>query len=112
GAGGRPARPLGAGPRPTGPPRHVAESHEPPAAPRAPEEIEPLREPTPRRDGGDGEAPRPRFEEFSLFDLGEGGGGETVRSGGRRRRRRRRGRRRHREPPAVAGGSGARGECQ
>jgi hypothetical protein len=51
--------------------------------------------PTPEGDTAPG-APRRRFEEFSLFDLGEGGGDEGAAGEGRRRRRRRRGRGRSR----------------
>jgi len=109
-----PLRPLAAGARPTPPPRFV-EPSEAPAAPRettpretTPREAsEPSREPTPRRDGGDGEASRPRFEEFSLFDLGDGGSDEAARSGGRRRRRRRRGRGRGRGPLPIDAGNGS-----
>ena len=53
-------------------------------------------------------APRRRFEEFSVFDLGEGAAGDDAAQAGGRRRRRRRGRGRGRGPgsPATAGADG------
>ena len=91
--------PAAAPPRPPQVDERAREPYEPPA--RAPRALEAPRESTPKSDGGEGEAPRPRFEEFSLFDLGEAGSEDGVRSGGRRRRRRRRARGRGREAPSL-----------
>jgi hypothetical protein len=92
--------PRAAVPRPVvaEPPRPI----EPRVAPTPPPVAETA--PTaPRAEEGTEAGPKRRYEEFSLFDLGEGGGEESVSSGeGRRRRRRRRGRGRGR---AAAGGA-------
>jgi hypothetical protein len=65
-----------------------------PAPPAPAGEGEAAAEPAPRTAAeGPGDAgSRRRYEEFSLFDLGEGGGDEAASGEGRRRRRRRRGR--------------------
>jgi hypothetical protein len=74
------------------------------AAPIAP--IAPTTAPAPAPEEGGG---RRRFEEFSLFDLGEGATEESVGTDGRRRRRRRRGRGRggREGAPVVAAEGGA-----
>jgi len=88
---------------------------EPAPAPLAPSEVRPVEpQPTPApiaapaapaADAASDTGGRRPYEEFSLFDLGEGGGEEAAPGGdGRRRRRRRRGRGRGRggAPPAAA----------
>jgi hypothetical protein len=75
---------------------------------REPEPSEPVAETqVPPVESGSGEAvPRRRFEELSVFDLGESGANDdAAQADGPRRRRRRRGRGRGRGPGSAAGAS-------
>ena len=113
-------------PTPPGEPAPRSERFDrvPPAAPEAPVAAEPVAAPwrsaparrpevvepeaevqtPPAESGAEAAIPRRRFEELSVFDLGETGAGEAGATGdGQRRRRRRRGRGRGRGPGAPAG---------
>jgi hypothetical protein len=68
------------------------------------EEPETDAQPAPTESGSEAAIPRRRFEELSVFDLGETGGAESGATGdGQRRRRRRRGRGRGRGAGSPAG---------
>jgi len=99
------SRPAASAPRPMPPVLERApERFEPPPSAQ-PQPIDPPRGPTRKSDGAEGEPPRPRFEEFSLFDLGDSASEEGARGGGRRRRRRRRARGRGRGGPTLDAGA-------
>ncbi len=86
----------------------VASRRRTPAPTRVPEAPEPASDAqAPPIESGAGEAaPRRRFEELSVFDLGESGANdEAGQADGVRRRRRRRGRGRGRGPGSPAGAS-------
>jgi hypothetical protein len=98
------ARPFVAPQRRTPAPPPLDETHEPVAEVSAP----------PRESVPADAAPRRRFEELSVFDLGEGAGGDDATQVAGRRRRRRRGRGRGRAPgsPAAASADGDGGEAE